>query len=713
MAFDPDEYLAKEEPKNSISKITDLVSKATDITYPLTNPVTNAIRDAANTVGKSVDSITGLSQMGSKIAENPNLLKDSPNLKAVLATGVDMAAGGIPYSFDPTAVSIALGLQLAPSISAPKLGDFPVSKLTAPFDNPAVIDSGIKSALGKLSDPALTPQSIAQAAQESYLKRVSDPLAELTKPRIVPEPYQQKTGPEILAPKYQEVSNQINPEQITMKKVGDTIQGKYSENVSNLRSIEKNAWDNLSTEHFSKPANLENTKNYITSVFKEQGTNIEPSYLDRLNPNLKAAAMQSNNPEAAAKALANVGAQTKNPMNYLTEPPLNEVASVPNLSSKLSVLNKIYEISNESNLNFGQIKKLRTQIGAMLDESPRGDSNNYVLKQVYKNISEDMANASKEGGFQNEAQSAINATKDYFKYTDNPSSRIIEKTKYSSDLLNRLIKSDSPERVTDLYDTHKLSDSDKNIVQRGILDKISEKAAGDPKKFSRILDSYSSDTRKAIFGNKFDLVESIKDTAKTLDEEIFKSKMKLPAQKSYAPEDVLSQTGLDLDKIMKKSNGSELLSNILKDGTPEMARTVSGALGENSMSLMRRGVINDIIENSKTKLPNGDYRLNLNDLNKNLQKINPDFINEFFGKDGKKVNAIRDVAKFYKEEINADSRVGNTPFGFQTLRHIWNIAKEYRLPAQVSNIIENTAGSKFATEVIPKKPLGVPFLKAK
>lgn len=566
--------------------------------------------------------------------------------------------------------------------------------------SPSTVESGLGNAAKALGQEGLNSEQIGNKVGDIYNQRLGNQLENLTTPSVTPqEKYIPKSGSDILTPEFQKTASQFSPGPVTSTKVGETVSAAYKSKIGDLLANEKEAWNGLSDKHFDKPAPLENTKNYIESLYKQRGINQEPSFLDRLNPNLKEAAMKSPNPEEYAKSIYNYSEGSKYQAAYLGAQDAGApAAEVPQISGNQSSVNKLFEAANNPDITFGQVKSLRSQLGDKIDWVGRGNENNYIMKQLYKNLSQDMVDSAKTGGFSDEVSKANQATKNFFGYIEKPSSQIINKAKYPEDLPSRLIKTDSPGRVNELFSEHNLSDADKNVVRRGVLDSWYQKSGQDPKKMARIIDSYSPETKQAIFGDKTDLVDSIKNTAATMDEELAKAKIKSPKYAVPGRSDILSKDGQTLDRIMQKSSGSELVSNMLSDGTPEAARMAKSVVGDNGMDLLRRGAINKMLENSTTKLTGRvDGRL----LAGQFGKLDDQFIKEFFGSDAPTVQAIKDGSQYYAEQINKYSRSPHVPFGLRWIVDVKNLGARYRIGPKMASLLKESAGSEMSRKIVP------------
>ena len=548
----------------------------------------------------------GTENIGEAINRTANIVTDKfprlrQPLKDVNLPVVGMSAGRL----DPIKALTSTIIPPRPSGMVMAAGGALEARLRVPSFknlNPLKrIEGGIESNLKNLGQEGLTPEIAGQSARDIYRQRVGVPLEELTMPprEVVPlKP--PRSGQEIFRPEFESVSGKVHPTEVTSQKVGETAIVAHKNKVKTLLKKEKDEWNKLSTDHFEKPLNFENTKSFISEIFKREE---ETSALDRLNPTLKDAALKTPNPERTAQSLLKVGQGTKDPTQIASNIP--EGATTPEvqgaqLQTGYGALTKLFNISQEPS-TFGRAKTLRSQLGGMIDWNVRGDQLNHYLKGAYRSLTEDMKLSSRTGGFEKDVDSAIGASKEFFRYQDLPSSNIIGKAKYPSDLPNRLIKTDSPERVTELYKEHNLSKEDKAVIQRGILDRLNKESGEDPRKFVKMLSKYSKETKKAIFEEKTDLVNSLEKTVKVLDDEITRSKLKPIVGKTYKAEDVLSRNGSELNKIMRDSNSSELVEKLVKDGSPEMARVTSGSVGKEGMKILRRSAINSLISGTETK----------------------------------------------------------------------------------------------------------------
>ena len=689
-----------EEDTSPVSSPTTFAGKAADIVktglkYPMGLPASVENVSEAVSSGSPVDAYYELMPQFEKLSAKVksaktnaigNVLRETatkyPATRGALAAIADLVLDLVP--FEPS----SFAAPLAPVAAR-------ASGVKIPFKNPTTIETALEKTATNLGEEGLTQEGVGAAAKKSYVNRVARPLELFTKEPEAPKAA--TSAQDVFNPKFKSVAGQIYPEKVTSEQAGGTVKTAYQRKVKDLLARESKEWNSLSTQHFDKPVKFENTQNYLTSVLQAEG---RPTALDQLNPALRKAAENTANPEQTAQSLLKVGMNPGDASRIIQNLSGDQVSELQNLQRGYSTIQKLWDIV-QGEANFGQVKTLRSQLGKMIKWEQRGDELNHILKGAYKSLTEDIGSAAKSGGFQNEVQSAVKSTRDFYDYTAKPSSKIIDKTQYVSDLPNRLIKSNSPERVRELFNEHAFSDPEKRIVRRNVLDELARQSDNDPRKFSKALDKYSPETRKEIFGAQFKLVESIKETAKKLSDAVIASKVK---GKAYTREDVLSKTGIALDNLMQRANASELVQELMKDGTPEMARVVSGAFGKEGTKLVRRGIINKIIEQSRTRMPNGPYRIKYQDLATNLKKLDDSFISEMFGDDANTLRALKDSSQYFKEEMSKNTYTPYRPFGTRAFLYLYELYKRYRLPDKTFNLIKASFGNKTAQKIIPQKP---------
>lgn len=668
----------------------------------------------------------------------PSLEKAGADVKAAKTASILnlLTKGSYPKPVEGAANVGNFLLDLAPFepssfagyLTGPVTKAFPggMEPLTKAFPRSAdTVGAGISRVAGEAAGPEITPETTGQAAQGAYESRVGAPLRQLTMPSprapiSEPQPIPEPTGPEIFNPEYQRVSGKIGSEPVTQTQFGKNAQAFYKNTAKNLQSKESRLWNSVKSEHADKSGALKNTRAYFESVFNESGAGVSPTYLERLNPQLRLAVENEANPEEVARGIFEREYGKPGSKDVFVDPQSDPQAKgeTPQLYRGMGVLQRIFEATNEKNLTFNQIKMLRTQVGQMIKSwGQRGTSFDHMLKQTYRALTEDMIASAKEGGFEKDVEAATQASRDYFRHADLPSSQIMSKTPYASDLMDKLIKTDSPERVQELFREHGLSETDKDVLRRGVLDRMNFESKGDPKKFKNLLDQWTPDTKKEFFGDKTALVDSLGDTVKTLNDAVANVKAEnakaaesvkfrnapIPVPKA---QDILSVDGYKLDKIMN-GRPSELVSEILKDGSSEMARTVSGAVGKDAMPLLRRGALQEMIRGSKpTPSPSGN-QINVPRLSAELQNYSPEFIKEFWGEDAQQVMALRDASKMYAEKM-AVTR--GTPYNPVTtvrrLNFIRNLIERYKLSSGVRQVVGKTAGSAMADKIVPPRTLG-------
>lgn len=620
-----------------------------------------------------------------------------PQLESDVATvrkGIPPSLAMLTAPFFPspvealTAAGVGMGAGLPFRSSNIRLPRFPLQF-------PSVAEKGIGTALKGLGKESLSPEIVGRSVQDIYKQRL--PLSELTREPIAPLKYTPKTGEQIFKPAYRVVSEQFGKEQVPLSKSGEIIKTARDRKVKNLLSSEKSEWSKISDEHSGQLVDFKNTRNYLESVFNQQG---ETSSLELLNPQLREAALKTPNPESTAKAILQSGRGLPSFTNVEEGGVVQRTAQ---LKSGYSVVNKLSDIASNPS-NWGAAKTLRSQLGGMIKSwGKRGDELDHILKGAYKSLTEDMQESARQGKFENKVESAFKSSRNFFNYVEKPSSKIIEKTDYSSDILNRLIKTKSPERAKELFTEHDLTNHEIESIRRSLIDEMARSSKNDPKKFSNTLSKYTPETRRAFFGEKTELVDSLMNTVKVLDDEIAKSKVKPFVPKKYTPEDILSKEGLELNRIMEKSHASELVDNILKDRSPEIARTVKSVVGEKGMYFLRRGAINKVLRPSTVKLGKGD-KIFADDIAREMKDWSPEFIGEFFGDDAKLVQGIKDSSKTF-DELSKESRIGRAlpsreGFALQWLKGIFT---RYRIPSKVYKMLERTQGKEIEQKILPPK----------
>lgn len=650
------------------------------------NPL-NALEGAGRRIGDVEQGFIDRSMTSPSKVNSPLGL----GIKAAIGTGASLlTSAGEPT---PTNAATSAGMGLAFGMAG--AGAHPI--LRSPLD----FHQGAESAIRSLGDQSLSPEAAGRTVRQAYNARVATPFAMETTQPPAGAPYQAKSGPEIFNPKYQEVAGKFSPEAVSYEQAGKDVKGTYQKNIEKLQSVEKQKWGSLSTEHFEKPAVKDDLQEFVDSVLNMQG---QTSAIDRLNPTLREAALKSQNPEAMARSVLQYGQQSKAPGGFTDQNvPASEApdARAGHIENGYGIFNKIAKIL-EGPLNVGQLKSLRTEIGnAISSWGGRGDQLDGLLKQGYKAATSSLYKSAENGGFLNDFKDALQSSKDLFAYSDLPSAKIIGKSQYLGDIINRVIKSNSPERVTELFDKHNLSQRQRSDIGRAILDRISEQSGGDPKKFLAAYDKLGT-TKQALFGKNLDLVESIRDTVKVLNDEIAKAKQK-PKAGVLGTMPILSKTGLRLDAIMSRSEPSELVSKLLHDGTPEMARTVSGAVGQDAMAVLRRAAVNELT--SPAEIPTKG--LDPNQIGSALQRLNPEFIKEFFGNDAPLVQALRDSYRYAGESAPSLFPV-SASHGIRYANLLSRLWQKYRLTGNVETMLRRTAGAELANKIIPQIKPSIP-----
>lgn len=305
---------------------------------------------------------------------------------------------------------------------------------------------------------------------------------------------------------------------VSMAEAGTALKGQYTSNLGKLRQAEQQAYKPLEEKLQNTPAKVDNAIEYIKDLFQmekgllsgetESGIPVSivrqqyPEYIPPVTPKTLAAIEEAN----------------------------------PALPSKdYGIFAKILRVGQKEDLTANDVKGIRTVIGEKIDwNAPRSDTLNYHLKNLYRALSDDYADAATAGGFAKEAETAKQSTKDFYKYLNLPTSKVSQRSNYASKAAKTLIDNNTPEAVNELYST--INQGTKEQVKKAWMQNILQKSPRetpsgtevDIKKMVTHLRKYSPEYIDALFGKDSG---KVKDLMRASDYTIQQTKMGAP----YAP----------------------------------------------------------------------------------------------------------------------------------------------------------------------------------
>lgn len=536
-----------------------------------------------------------------------------------------------------------------------------MGRSTKMLASPAIVEKGLERGIQSMGRKGLLPEMIGQTAREAVKKPVS----------------------------YPEVAPKIYEKPIRMKEVGETLTRAIKEKLSKLKVVEKEKYKPLE-QYGDAPVEIgKQVDDSIQAVAKESGI-ADRSLPKSLTDQDLARSLMDNYGMAQDDAMAALRSMGAEEMNFVLQSTKNP---------EFSHLAKIMADLRRPGLTFREIKNIASELGDRIDwGAPRSDRPNYLMKQMYNTLDGIKKQTAEKGGFGKQFAEASQSTKDVYGYLGKETTRTIQKAKYPSEIQGKLIKAETPERVTELFNEHSLSTTDKQMVRRGVLDRISEKSGGDVNKFRSSLNKYNKETRKELFGESSDLVESL-----------------------------LVETSDDMKKFTKlveTGEPSQFIDNLMskKNQTPEMARILKNVLNEKQQKAVEQGIINKILEKTSTKTKKGES-VSSAGLSSEMEKLDNKFVGEFFGDNSKTVLALKDASKLFRESsIEAKPKFPWTEVtlgagaGFATggpigatigagigrfLPILNQLGKKYRIPSNVFKMLENEYGRGIAKELLP------------
>jgi len=623
-----------------------ILNPATGANVPIAGRATRFLEEKGQEVARPIEDIAG------RMAERQMPMS---------ATLLSMSAGGLT----PSAMLPAIGMGGMSRI-APALGRGGVS---IPLRSPTIVEQGLETTTKGLGQEGLLPSEVGQTVRQNL------PVVERA-----------PTAQEVFPPTYQKFAGTVSEKPVPMSKAGEVIKKGYESKLNKLRASESKAFKPLDENNKlkSSPAKLENSRQFIEELFKREWINETNQQGIPLDVIRKQFPNYTPPPTAENIGLMGEAQPTQTPSN-------------------LGVFSRITRMAGREDLTVNDVKQLRTDVGYEINKAngwsaPRTNEPIYRLKQIYEKLSEDYLQAADEAGLKDQVLKANKSTRDLYGYLEKPSSEMIGKSKYPSNLPRKLIDSTTPERVNELFKEHDLSPDDINVVRRGVLDEYFRKSKGDPEKFRSIWDKNTPEVKKALLGDKAKLVDALPEIQKITEK---------------MGEDILKSDANVLNKKFSKVVDSEVVDSILKDGTPELAEKLSMNLDKNSMNVLRRGIVNKLIEGSKTE-GSQKTKLNYDDINKNFSKLDDQFIVKMFGKEAKTVKAIKDASKTFTEKLD-EARIGRSlpnRTGFM-IQWIKGLATRYRIPANVYKMVERTQGKDIAEKIVPKRSVNIPIVSEK
>lgn len=242
-------------------------------------------------------------------------------------------------------------------------------------------------------------------------------------------------------------------------------------------------------------------------------------------------------------------------------------------------------------------------------------------------------------------------------------------SKDPSQILNYAIK--TPERAGRLMDS--VSPQTQDTIQSGLLDKIHEsatdKATGqiDPGKIETAINKIPDETLKAVYGEKFPIIDTYRKYSNALDNSDFfkptieKPELVKPAYSSNLQLPIAKQAlenmgnkspelpNAGIAEMVRGEQPSALVQTIMRDGKVENLRSLMGTLSPEGQDTLKSGVWSQIIRNSKDtsgKLDLGKYASEI----QGIESKSEGWLKTLLGNnDYKVVDALKKIADYSKE----------------------------------------------------------------
>lgn len=599
---------------------------------------------------------SALGNISGKISEGEEVVRGKLGLKpasdfsrakgAAFSTVVDLGLDLVPW--EPSSLIAPAGSAIM-SKTAGYLGKRKPS-VSPVLASPSRIEDEASSAVQKLAGDRVSPESVGTELKKKY-EPTSAYVAEET--ASVPEPQKPekkvpKRQEDILEPMIEEAGRRISPDPVSLEEAGLVIDKNYSAKEKFLADVVEAKEGNMEKQFGKVPFDTSNTKAYLDSL-SEQEMNLYPV-----------------------------------------------------LKKLKGQLGKIK--------TWKDAKATRTAIaGAVKSYGEYGNIDDHVKKEVVDALTKDMKGVAEASGFGHVFEDASAATRALKAHQELTSSQTIKKTEYASKLLGSLIDAKTPGKVDELFNAHGFTEAEKNVVRRGILDEMARKSKGKIGRFITELDKYTPETKKALFGDKYELVESIKDASKIFEQEkaLANAVPDVGEAVNYAKKDIMSADALRLDKMMDSALPSEVVGRIVSDGSPEVARAVEASMGKDGVKLLRRGILNKIIDDSFIHKGGGKVGLIKERAYSILRPMSDGFIDVVFGEDANTVKALRETYKQIGSDLPQLETSRWTPLPEIRQANWWSKAiGKYRLYDKVRGILGEAYGRDVAEKILPGNERG-------
>lgn len=606
-----------------------------------------------------------------------------------LEKGAEVVGESVRRSLPPSANIPAIDLVRNPIGSAmTTLKEFPqdLTKAVSMVYPPRPV-AAMLSAEGAVAPSIKVPMSTGLMSPKISQKGITSSLRSMGEEGLTPATIGQTARRELPTPSIEQTSRQLYKEPISTEMAGETIKGAVNRKIAKAKQIEQEAWKNLEPYKDVEAGTPENAIKVAREAMKEAGANERelPQVLkdmDLVNSLMRSGATKD---QAIQTLKESLGVKTEGyKLDILRDPRVSKVADL------LSDLER-------PDLTFNDLKLITTKVGNMIDyNAPRGDNVNRLLKNIRTALGEDKLAVGKKGGFENLVKDANKSTVDVYDILEKRPSRVVRKADYSSEVEAKLIKRKTPEAIDELLSTYEMTPDEIGKVRRSVLDQIAEDSGGDPIKTRKALLKYNKTVREKLFGEKNDLIDNIIKEG--------------------------SDDGQKLRKFVEKGEPSELIDNLVNDGTEETAKLVANSFGEETVNSIKKGIVNKVLSPHITKTAK-EQVLDLAGVATDLNKMNPEFIKATFGKDAKKMLALRDATKTFVESkkdakirfswegAGTGAAVGFVIGGFPgaaigatagKVAPILNqIVKQYRISRNILKMVGKEYGEGIAKEILP------------
>lgn len=413
-----------------------------------------------------------------------------------------------------------------------------------------------------------------------------------------------------------DVAGKYGPEPIGLQEAGQSGQNSIKTNLENAHSTGSKIYKMLDAVSGEAPASLggEPLKGLgvIEDIFKQRN-------ITSANLNPKAAAgyeMFKGSLESKYGLAPSEVRQILEQTDALSAKKFTSETLSPNTLNAYRTMDDIAGKLQNPNLTVHDLSSIASDVDRY---AYRGDLND-PIKKVYQAVSgalkEDVANGAEAAGFGDLANNARAAWRKYKVFEGAPTTKVA--LGVPEKIIPKIAQANSPTAVNELMGN--MSPAAQNDFRRGILDNYREKAGNDPGAMSKLLNSKTAETNRAIFGSDYQLLDRYAKFGKLIDEA--KSvKPEIPKNEPYTPTETRAAG------IMRGQDAGNIIDGLIGNGGDETRiKAAINGMDQPGRAALKSGVFQKIKDNPQI-----------------LNKISDPILRAVYGDDAKLFSSYRDI----------------------------------------------------------------------